>query len=74
MERGVAHLGHFFVPLFFVMVGAAVDVRVLNPLEPANHQTLLIGGLLVVAAVLGKWLTGMRRSGSRATSMASVWA
>jgi Kef-type K+ transport system membrane component KefB len=58
MERGVAHLGHVFVPLFFVMVGAAVDVRVLNPLEPANHQTLLIGGLLIVAAVLGKWLAG----------------
>jgi Kef-type K+ transport system membrane component KefB len=58
MERGVPHLGHFFVPLFFVMVGAAVDVRVLNPLEPANHQTLLIGGLLIVAAVLGKWLAG----------------
>ena len=29
VERGVAHLGHFFVPLFFVMVGAAVDVSVL---------------------------------------------
>jgi len=58
MGRGVAHLGHFFVPLFFVMVGASVDVRVLNPLEPANHQTLLIGGLLIVAAVLGKWLAG----------------
>lgn len=58
IERGVAHLGHFFVPLFFVAVGAAVDVRVLNPLQPANHQTLLIGGLLIVAAVLGKWLAG----------------
>lgn len=58
IERGVAHLGHFFVPLFFVTVGAAVDVRVLHPLEPANHQTLLIGGLLIVAAVLGKWLAG----------------
>lgn len=58
IERGVAHLGHFFVPLFFVTVGAAVDVRVFNPLAPANHQTLLIGGLLIVAAVLGKWLAG----------------
>jgi len=28
IERGVAHLGHFFVPLFFVAVGASVDVRV----------------------------------------------
>jgi Kef-type K+ transport system membrane component KefB len=58
IERGVAHLGHFFVPLFFVAVGAAVDVRVLNPIDPANHQTLLIGGILIVAAVAGKFLAG----------------
>jgi Na+:H+ antiporter len=54
----VAHLGHFFVPLFFVTVGAAVDVGVLNPLEPGNRPTLLIGGSLILVAVLGKWLAG----------------
>lgn len=58
MEKGVAHLGHFFVPLFFVTVGAAVDVRVLNPFDPANHSTLLVGSLLIVAAVIGKVLAG----------------
>lgn len=58
IERGVAHLGHFFVPIFFVSVGAAVDVRVLNPIDPANHQTLLVGGLLMVAAVVGKLAAG----------------
>lgn len=58
VERGVAHLGHFFVPLFFVTVGAAVDVRVLNPLDTANRQTLLVGGLLIVAAVVGKFSAG----------------
>jgi Kef-type K+ transport system membrane component KefB len=58
MERGVAHLGHFFVPLFFVSVGAAVDVRVLNPADPANRPTLLVGGLLIAAAVVGKFLAG----------------
>lgn len=58
IERGVAHLGHFFVPLFFVAVGAAVDVRVLNPFFPENQQTLLIGGLLIVAAIVGKFLAG----------------
>jgi Kef-type K+ transport system membrane component KefB len=58
LEHGVAHLGHFFVPLFFVTVGAAVDVRVLNPLNPANVQVLLVGGLLIVAAVVGKFLAG----------------
>ena len=58
IERGVAHLGHFFVPLFFVVVGASVDVRVLNPVDPANHQTLLIGGLLILMAVIGKFAAG----------------
>ncbi len=58
VRRGVAHLGHFFVPIFFVLVGAAVDVRVFNPLDAANHQTLMVGGLLLLAAVVGKLLAG----------------
>jgi Kef-type K+ transport system membrane component KefB len=58
VSRGVAHLGHLFVPLFFVYTGAAVDVRVFNPFEPANGPTLLVGGLLLVGAVLGKFLAG----------------
>jgi Kef-type K+ transport system membrane component KefB len=58
IERGVTHLGHFFVPLFFVTVGAAVDVGVLHPLEPGNRPTLLIGGLLILVAVIGKCVAG----------------
>jgi Kef-type K+ transport system membrane component KefB len=41
-----------------VAVGASVDVRVLNPVDPANWQTLLVGGLLIVAAVVGKFMAG----------------
>lgn len=58
IERGVTHLGHFFVPLFFVFVGASVDVRVLNPVDPANRKTLMIGGLLILVAVVGKFVAG----------------
>jgi Kef-type K+ transport system membrane component KefB len=58
MAKGVAQLGHFFVPLFFVWVGAEVDVRVLNPIDPANRQTLLVGGMLIAAAVIGKFAAG----------------
>ncbi|MGD9632329.1 MAG: cation:proton antiporter [Pirellulales bacterium] len=69
IERGITQLGHFFVPLFFVIVGAAVDVAVFNPLQAANHQTLAIGGLLILAAIVGKfaagyapfWMTGDKR-------------
>ncbi|QDU25334.1 High-affinity Na(+)/H(+) antiporter NhaS3 [Anatilimnocola aggregata] len=58
IEKGVASLGHFFVPIFFVAVGAAVDVRTFNPLDPAAHPILLLGGLLVVAAIIGKFAAG----------------
>jgi Kef-type K+ transport system membrane component KefB len=58
IERGTHAVGHLFVPLFFVIVGAAVDVRVLNPVDPANRTPLALGGLLFVAAVVGKLLAG----------------
>jgi Kef-type K+ transport system membrane component KefB len=58
IEKGVAHLGHLFVPLFFVSVGASVDVRVFNPLAAANWPTLQVGGLLILAAVVGKFAAG----------------
>jgi Kef-type K+ transport system membrane component KefB len=58
VERGIANLGHFFVPIFFVIVGAAVDLTVFNPLDSANHRTLLVGGSLIVAAVVGKFAAG----------------
>jgi Kef-type K+ transport system membrane component KefB len=58
IERRVGHLGHLFVPIFFVVTGAAVDVRVFDPTNPANHSTLAVGGLLIAAAIVGKFLAG----------------
>lgn len=58
IEHGVTELGNFFVPIFFVVVGASVDVRVFNPIDPANHETLMIGGVLVLAAIVGKFAAG----------------
>ncbi len=53
IEKGVVRLGHFFVPVFFVSVGAAVDVRTF-----ADPQVLAIGGLLILVAIVGKFLAG----------------
>jgi Kef-type K+ transport system membrane component KefB len=58
IEHGVARLGHFFVPIFFVSVGAAVDVRAFSPFDPAARTTLLLGGLLLVGAIAGKFAAG----------------
>jgi Kef-type K+ transport system membrane component KefB len=58
IEKGIASIGHFFVPIFFVGVGAAVDLRAFNPVDPAARPILLLGGLLVVAAIAGKFAAG----------------
>lgn len=58
IEKGVANLGHFFVPIFFVSVGAAVDVKTFNPFDPAARSVLMLGGLLVGGAVIGKFAAG----------------
>jgi Kef-type K+ transport system membrane component KefB len=58
IEHGITELGNFFVPIFFASVGAAVDLRVFNPTDPANRTTLMVGGLLILVAVFGKFAAG----------------
>jgi Kef-type K+ transport system membrane component KefB len=53
IEEGVVRIGHFFVPLFFVHVGALVDVRAF-----ADPRVLLVGGILIVCAIVGKVVAG----------------
>jgi len=58
IERGVTELGHFLVPLFFVSVGASVDLAALDPRLPDSRFALLVGGVLIVVGVLGKLAAG----------------
>jgi len=58
IEHGVAHIGHFFVPLFFVVVGAAVDLQSLNPLNSESRTTFLLGSSLVLVAMVSKFVAG----------------
>jgi len=53
IEKAATTLGHFFVPVFFAAVGAAVDVRAL-----ADGRALLLGGTLLVAGIAGKLVSG----------------
>jgi Kef-type K+ transport system membrane component KefB len=53
VEHGVLRLSMFFVPIFFVWVGAAVDVRTF-----ADTQVLMIGGSLIAVAIAGKVVAG----------------
>ena len=53
VERATTEIGHFFVPVFFAFVGASVDIRTL-----ADTGILLIGVLLTVVGIVGKFLAG----------------
>jgi Kef-type K+ transport system membrane component KefB len=58
LEEQVRPIADMFVPIFFVVVGAKTDISVLNPIDPANREGLIIAGFLVVVAIVGKLITG----------------
>ena len=53
VEKAVTGIGHFFVPVFFASVGAAVDLGALM-----NRQSLLLGAVLIVCGIAGKVVAG----------------
>jgi Na+:H+ antiporter len=58
IEERVKPVADVFTPIFFIMVGAAVDVRVFNPFIKSNLDILMIAGVLFIVAVVGKFVTG----------------
>lgn len=58
LEEQIIPLADFFVPIFFVAVGAKTDLSVLNPSIPSNREGLVIAAFLIVVAILGKVITG----------------
>jgi Kef-type K+ transport system membrane component KefB len=64
IEAEVHDVAQFFIPIFFVVVGAAVDIRALNPFDPSARRYLLIGLALTIVGIAGKVAAGfvaMRR-------------
>jgi Kef-type K+ transport system membrane component KefB len=53
IEDGVARLGGFFVPIFFVAVGAAVDLHAV-----ASPRVVFLGLALAAVAFIGKYVAG----------------
>ena len=59
-----------FVPIFFVMVGVAVDLSRLNPFHAANWPVLGLAGALTVAAIAGKLVSGWGAMGPSVNRLA----
>ena len=53
IQRSTPTIGHFFVPIFFASVGAAVDLRAL-----ANASSLGVGAVLIVCGIFCKIVAG----------------
>ncbi len=65
IEREVHDIAQFFIPIFFVSVGAAIDLSTLNPFHPEARKFLLIGAALTVIAILGKIVAGWAAWGGK---------
>ncbi|HVE78951.1 MAG TPA: cation:proton antiporter [Gemmatimonadaceae bacterium] len=53
IERATTAIGHFFVPIFFAAVGAAVDLRAV-----ADPRALTVGAALTAVGIAGKVAAG----------------
>ena len=58
VEHEVRPVAALLAPIFFVNVGAAADVRLLDPTRPGAGAVLLGAGALTVIAVAGKLVAG----------------
>jgi Kef-type K+ transport system membrane component KefB len=58
LDEQIKPIADILVPIFFVTVGAKVDIGVLNPMLPENREGLIIAAFLIGIAILGKLVTG----------------
>ncbi len=58
IEHEVYDVAQFFIPIFFVSVGAAVDLNALNPFRADTRQFFVVGILLTLVAIAGKLVAG----------------
>ena len=58
IEHEVKPVASIFTPIFFVSIGASVNLGLLDPTNPAARGTLGIAGALIVLAIVGKIAAG----------------
>ena len=58
LDEEIIPIADILVPIFFVSVGARVDLSVLNPTSADNRQGLIIAAFLIVVAIFSKLITG----------------
>ncbi len=58
IQQSVLPLVSLFATIFFVLVGAGMDLSVINPLDPTSRSALVVAGFMLVIAIVGKVAAG----------------
>ena len=58
IEQQIKPVVALFATIFFVLIGTGMDLSVINPLDPANREGLVIAAFLLVVAIAGKVAAG----------------
>jgi Na+:H+ antiporter len=58
IEHEIRPVAAVFTPIFFVSVGASVNLRLLDPTSMSSRGTLLVAAVLTAIAVVGKLAAG----------------
>jgi Kef-type K+ transport system membrane component KefB len=61
-----------FATMFFVLIGTGMDLAVLNPLDPANREGLVMAGFLLLAAIVSKLAAGWSYRSKEPTNRLAV--
>ena len=59
IEDRLKPVADVFIPIFFIMVGAAVDISVFNPFIKENIAVIILALVLFVIAIIGKLISGL---------------
>ncbi len=58
IQQAVLPIVTLFATIFFVLVGAGMDLSVINPSDPSSRTALIIAAFLFVIAIIGKIAAG----------------
>ncbi|CRY90927.1 putative Na+/H+ antiporter, CPA2 family [Synechococcus sp. WH 8103] len=68
IQAAVTPIVELFATVFFVLVGAGMDLSVINPSDPSARSALVIAGFMFLVAIVGKVVAGWAVFGPQKTN------
>ncbi len=68
IQAAVTPIVGLFATVFFVLVGAGMDLSVINPSDPSARSALVIAGFMFLVAIVGKVVAGWAVFGPQQTN------